>query len=350
MITTKVLNAIEADKDIIILLSKRTAKSDWNTFTRTIFNLIAKLINQKVTGKVIENPHLLSENLLFGEHKFEMLLSELKLNNSLELLDYIKDKELNKPFNWVSGKTLQSYWSGGSPKELKINVLLVFLGIPINEWDDWKHSDMLDDTVKNSLESKKTPEGYFNFNNSKTVKDHFLKCISNYYLGSYYLYYLKSDKQRKVVKAPFIIYEDEQGEILYKTINEGQRYVSYPAQKMANALCFMGKNLDWEEINEMHLINIGMETNPEVLFGVSITMSKYGGFPMALKNILIHQSKDIHFLDDVKEKEFYSDHPIEEEQDALALNYFKKNEAQIMFAEFGCSLENFKETLNNSEK
>lgn len=347
MITTKVLNAIEAAEDINLLLSKRTAKSDWKTFTRTIFNLIAKHINQKVTKEVIQNPYLLNEHLLFGEHKFEILLSELKLDNNFELLEYIKDKEPGKPFNWVSGKTLQSYWSGGNPKELKINVLLVFLGIPITEWDDWKHGDLSTGTFKNDIESKKSPDSYFNFNNSKTVKGHFLKCISNYYLGSYYLYYLKSDNQRKVVKAPYIIYEDEEGEIIFKTTNEGQRYVSYPAQKMANALCFMGKNLDWEEINEMHLINIGMETNPEVLFGVSITMSKYGGFPMALKNILIHQSKDIHFLDDVKEKEFYIDHPAENEQDALVLNYFKKGEPQIMFAEFGCSLEDFKEIVES---
>jgi hypothetical protein len=345
MITTKVLAAIEADKDIILLLSRRTGKSDWKTFTRTIFNLIAKLINQKVTEKVIENPCLLSDNLLFGEQKFEMLLSELDLDNNIELLDYIKDKVLNKPFNWVSGKTLQSYWSGGSPKELKINVLLVFLSIPINEWDDWKHNNMPNNAVDTDIEEKKATNGYFNFDNSKTVKSHFLRCISNYYLGSYYLYYQKCDNHGKVVKAPFIIYEDEQGEILYRTINEGQRYISYPAKKMANALCFMGKNLDWEEINEMHLINIGMETNPEVLFGVSITMSKYGGLPMALKNILIHQSNDIHFLDDVKEKEFFIDHPTEQDQDTLILNYFKKSDSRIMFAEFGCSLEDFKETV-----
>lgn len=349
MITSKVLTAIEADTEIVLLLSRRTAKSDWSTFTRTIFNLLAKLINQKVTEKVLENPYLLSENLLFGEQKFEMLLSELDLDNTHELLEYIKDKELNKPFNWVSGKTLQSYWSGGSPKELKINVLLVYLNIPINEWENWKHIDIQQTNIDSTIEPKNSTEGYFNFSNSKTIKGHFLKCISNYYLGSYFLYYQKCDNHGKVVKAPFVIYEDEQGEILYRTINEGQRYISYPAQKMANALCFMGRNLDWEEINEMHLINIGMETNPEVLFGVSITMSKYGGLPMALKNVLIHQSKDIHFLDDVKEKEFFIDNPAEHEQDAIMLNYFKKGDAQIMFADFGCSFEDFKETLNKSK-
>lgn len=349
MTTTKVLNAIELDEDVNVLLYQRTIKSDWKTYTRTIFNLIAKLINQKVTEKVIENPYLLNEHILFGELKLEMLFSELKLDNILDFLECIKEQKQNKPFNWISGKTLQSYWSGGSPKELKINVLLVYLNIPIQEWDDWKYGDSSLKNNENILTNK--PENYFNFNNSKTVKGHFLKCISNYYLGSYYLYYLKSDRQRKVVKAPFIIYEDNQGEIIFKTTNEGQNYISYPAQNMGNALCFMGKNLDWEEIHEMHLINIGMETKPEVLFGVSITMSKYGGFPMALKNVLIHQSNDIHFLDNIPEKELYLDHKNNiEDKDSLVINYFKKNEHQNIFAEFGCSLEDFKETINNTEK
>ncbi|TRX36844.1 hypothetical protein FNW52_06280 [Flavobacterium sp. ZT3R18] len=347
MITKRVLDALEIHEGIASILKQRTAKSDWKTFTRTVFNLIAKYINQNVTRTVVENPYLLQEHLLFGEQKFEMLLSELKLDNSDDLVEYLKALEPNKPFNWVSGKTLQSYWSGGSPKELKLNVLLTFLAVPIQEWDEWKYGAATIIPNENSSKPNDLTEGYFNFSKTKTVKDHFLKCISKYYLGSYFLYYLKSDKHGKVVKAPFIIYEDEEGEILFRTINEGQRYISYPAQKMANALCFMGKNLDWEEINEMHLINIGMETNPEVLFGVSITMSKYGGFPMALKNILIRQSHDIHFLDEVKEKEFYIDHTAENEQDALVLNYFKKQESQIMFAEFGCSLADFKETLNN---
>jgi hypothetical protein len=347
MITKRVLDALEIHEGIASILKQRTAKSDWKTFTRTVFNLIAKYINQNVTRTVVENPYLLQEHLLFGEQKFEMLLSELKLDNSNDLVEYLKALDPNKPFNWVSGKTLQSYWSGGSPKELKLNVLLTFLAVPIQEWDEWKYGEAIIIPNENSSKPNDLTESYFNFSKTKTVKDHFLKCISKYYLGSYFLYYLKSDKHGKVVKAPFIIYEDEEGEILFRTINEGQRYISYPAQKMANALCFMGKNLDWEEINEMHLINIGMETNPEVLFGVSITMSKYGGFPMALKNIMIRQSQDIHFLDEVKEKEFYIDHTAENEQDALVLNYFKKHESQIMFAEFGCSLADFKETLGN---
>lgn len=347
MITKRVLDALELHEGIISVLKQRTAKSDWKTFTRTVFNLIAKYINQNITITVVENPYLLQEHLLFGEQKFEMLLIELKLDNSQDLGEYLKALEPNKPFNWVSGKTLQSYWSGGTPKELKLNVLLTFLAVPIQEWDEWKYGEASIIPNENCSNPNELKESYFNFNKKKTIKDHFLKCISKYYLGSYFLYYLKSDKHGKVVKAPFVIYEDQEGEILFRTINEGQRYISYPVQKMANALCFMGKNLDWEEINEMHLINIGMETNPEVLFGVSITMSKYGGFPMALKNILILQSQDIHFLDEVKEKEFHIEHTVENEQDDLVRNYFKKHESQIMFAEFGCSLADFKESLNN---
>ena len=86
MTTTKVLNAIELNEDVNVLLYQRTIKSDWKTYTRTIFNLIAKLINQKVTEKVIENPYLLNEHILFGELKLEMLFSELKLDNILDLL------------------------------------------------------------------------------------------------------------------------------------------------------------------------------------------------------------------------------------------------------------------------
>jgi hypothetical protein len=340
MTTTKVLQAIEKSTEIATLLSKRTTNADWGTFTRTLFNLIAKKINQSVTQRTIDNPYLLNEHLLFGEHKYEMLLSELNLTSNLELLEYIRNTDRNKPFNWISGKTLQSYWSGGNPKELKINVLLVFLDIPVNEWDQWKHIAINQNNGSKETATTKEPQGFFNFNTSKTPDSHFLKCISKYYLGSYFLYYLKSDNQRKVVKAPFIIYEDKAGAIFFKTINEGQHYSSYPAQKMGNALCLMGKNLDWEEIHEMHLINIGMETKPEVLFGVSITMSKYGGFPMALKNVLVYQNNDIHFLDDVIEKEINLEQTLDSEETTV-LNYFNSKDSKLMFAEFGCSMADF---------
>jgi hypothetical protein len=341
----KIFNAIENDKRIKMILENRTNIKEWRMFTRTQFNIIAREINKKVSEKVAEDPVYISDFLLLGKDKVENLAFEYNLKYPAEMIDYLDLSSSGKPFNWISGKTLERYWTDESvkPKDLKLNVLLTYLEVPIKDWDEWKYY-----SSPNIFKSAVAHKPQITEENDLIIspKDKiFFKNIRRYYLGSYYLYYIKTDNKR-IVKTPFII-KEEGNKIVVESTSEGHRYKSTVIKNMLKSLYVVNTNLDWEQEEEVYLFNIGLETNPEVIFGVSITLTSKSGIPVAIKNVLIRQSSDVTYLEDESETEinFNSENINEEEQ--VIVEYFKKVSSQILFAEYCCTFEEFKETVEN---
>ncbi len=343
MMKQKIFNAIESDEKIRMILEHRTNITDWKNFTRTHFNIIAKEINKIVSAKVNDNPIYISDFLLLGKDKVENLAFEYSIKNPIEIVDYLDLSSSSKPFNWISGKTLERYWTieGVKPKDLKLNVLLTYLGIAINDWDEWKYySSSKTYELKESQKSNFFSEGQIIVSPKDRI---FFKNIKKYYLGSYYLYYIKTDNKR-IVKTPFII-KLVDDIIVIESTSEGHRYKSTVIKNMLKSLYVVNTNLDWEQEEEVYLFNIGLETNPEVIFGVSITLTSKSGIPVAIKNVLIKQSTDVNYLDQETETEIsFSSKEINEEE-ATIVTYFKKVNAQILFAEYCCTFDEFKEDV-----
>jgi len=339
----KIFKSIESNERIRSILEQRTNITDWKNFTRTHFNIIAKEINRAISEIVNENSIYISDYLLLGKDKVENLAFEFNLENPIDVINYLDLSSSNKPFNWISGKTLERYWTieGVKPKDLKLNVLLTYLGIAIKDWDEWKYYSS-SKTFKSSAIQKPAAIG-----SSQVIispKDMiFFKNIKRYYLGSYYLYYIKTDNKR-IVKTPFII-KLEDNNIVIESTSEGHRYKSSVIKNMLKSLYVVNTNLDWEQEEEVYLFNIGLETNPEVIFGVSITLTSKSGIPVAIKNVLIKQSSDINFLDKETETEInFNSEDINEEESTI-VTYFKKVNSQILFAEYCCTFDEFKEEV-----
>ena len=341
---SKILRAIEQEPTLQTFLAKRTKKVNWQTFTRTQFNFVATHINKLVTQRVLKHPFLLSDYLLIGPNKFETIYFKYKIEKPEALVRFL-DPTSHRPFSWISGKTLESLWAGGRAKDLKLNVLLTYLDIPVPDWEEWKYPKALkNNPPREETLSFPTTKAF----SSTATNKRFYANLRKYYLGSYYLYYLRTDNNQKIVKTPFIIKEDK-GHIIVDSTSEGHRYKSHPIQKMMNNMYIVCQNLDWSEEFETHLFNIGLETQPEVIFGVSLTTTVKGGIPVAIKKILIKQSSAIDFLDGETEKNIPLKTSSTHEEEALVIKYFKQQSHQILFAEYCCSYNDFKEKLGTME-
>jgi len=341
----RIFKSIESDERIKSILEHRTNITDWKNFTRTHFNIIAKEINRSVSEIVNENSIYISDYLLLGKDKVENLAFEYNLENPIDVINYLDLSSSSKPFNWISGKTLERYWTieEVKPKDLKFNVLLTYLGIAIKDWDEWKYYSSSSTFKSSSIQKPAINSGGQVLISPKDKI--FFKNIRRYYLGSYYLYYIKTDN-RRIVKTPFII-KLEDNNIVIESTSEGHRYKSTVIKNMLKSLYVVNTNLDWEQEEEVYLFNIGLETNPEVIFGVSITLTSKSGIPVAIKNVLIKQSADVNYLDHENETEINFNSKDINEEEVTIVTYFKKVNAQILFAEYCCTFDEFKENVED---
>jgi hypothetical protein len=226
-------------------------------------------------------------------------------------------------FNWISGKTLQSYWSGGDAKYIKINALVVFLQVPFSDWDEWQNvPDERMDVYQDKL-SKVSGLGN-GFNRSS------LSIIKSYYLGNYFLYYPKTDGSNNIVKTPFVLKSLDNGQIVVRSVSEGHRYSGKVIGIRDGCLYINCQNLDFEEM-EQYVFNIGLETKPQVLFGVSTTVSVRNRRPVALKNILVKQTDNQKNFDSIPEIEISTDKKYTtDNEEAIIVNYFKVSNNNII--------------------
>jgi hypothetical protein len=322
-LTEKLKTAIEDHLMIIAALKNKSRENRWEGFTRTQFNLVAKVINKQISKEVLVNPDLVEMSLIIGKQNFEKQLRALRSSHIYDFIKYLSTLGEYRVFNWISGKTLQSYWNGGDAKYVKINALTVFLQIPFAEWDEWqKIPDQRMDLYNSSL-SKLSFAGNGFSRSSITI-------IKSYYLGNYFLYYPKTDGSRNIVKTPFILKELDNGQIIVKSVSEGHRYSGKVIGIRDGCLYINCQNLDFEEM-EQYVFNIGLETKPEVLFGVSTTVSVRNRRPVALKNILVKQDKELKNFDGIAEIELPIDKVFTiDSEEAIIVNYFKHNTNYII--------------------
>ena len=316
MISRKIKLEIEKSPTLQQVVNPGEQGGDWSKFTRTFFERIARKINLEVTKKVVASPFLIKDYLLFGEDEFENILFKFKLSGMDDFIEYLRGLNVQKPHLWISGKTLQGYWNNGNAKDKKLNVLLTYLNVELSQWDNWK----------NFKPDERSDQGRFDGNDKHT-----LQLLKKYYLGNYYRYYQKTDNSRVMVKAPFIIREDPKKVAVIETKTVGHRYRNSSVVIRDGALYIDCENLDWNE-KESYILNIGFETNPELIFGVSNTLDKRGK-ALAIKNVLVKQPLRYDY-NQAKALEIPFTQEFEKPcTDAMLLNFFKKSPNNLIITE-----------------
>lgn len=334
-LTEKLKTAIEEHPHINAALQNKSRDNRWDGFTRTQFNLVAKVINKHISKEVLANPDLVEMGLIIGRQNLEKQLQAMRSHHVYDFIKYLNNLGEYRVFNWVSGKTLQSYWNGGEAKYIKINALLVFLQVPFADWGDWQRApNQPADDYSNSLSRISVTGNGFSRSS--------LAIIKSYYLGNYFLYYPKTDGSRTIIKTPFILKELDNGQIVVRSVSEGHRYSGKVIGIRDGCLYINCQNLDFEEM-EQYVFNIGLETKPQVLFGVSTTVSVRNRRPVALKNILVKQAKTDKNFDAIPETELLLDKKFATEtEEAIIVTYFKNSGTSMITTNSCRKLEDVK--------
>lgn len=324
LLNDKIIKAIELHPEVVALLQNGRNNSDWKLFTRTHFNTIARFINKKVTQEVIKKPELLEQYLVIGKLKLEKEIYSLRKKSVGDFINHLGSFSPYRTYNWISGKTLQSYWNGGDAKEIKANALLAFLQVPYNRWDEWMIWEIPAHTGINIF--------------SETNKSS-MAVVRKYYTGNYFLYYQKTDGSRNVIKTPFVLKEDRNGDVIMQSISEGHRYIGKVTGVRDGCLYMDCQNLDFEEM-EQYVFNIGLETKPEVLFGVSTTVSVKDRLAVGLKNVLVKQKSNISGFEEIKETEIPFDRRYNERsEEAVIVHYLKGSGCNVITSRSCCDLD-----------
>ena len=338
-LSEKLKSAIEDHPAIVASLNNKGKGNKWDNFTRTQFNIAAKVINRQISKEVLANPDLVEMNLIIGRQNLEKQLRALRCSHVYDFIKYLGNLGEYRVFNWVSGKTLQSYWSDGDAKYIKVNALVVFLQIPFAKWDEWQK---VPDQHKEAYQTKLSRQSYPNNGMGRSS----LSIVKNYYLGNYFLYYPKTDGSRNIIKTPFILRESDNGQIVVNSVSEGHRYSGKVIGIRDGCLYINCQNLDFEEM-EQYVFNIGLETKPQVLFGVSTTVSVRNRRPVALKNILVKQSHEDKNFDRIPETELPFDQTfIADSEEDIIVHYFKNNAFNIITTNSCRRLEDVKNLVS----
>ena len=330
-LSEKIKKAIEGHPAVIAALKSKSREYNWGRFTRTQFNLVARVINKQVSREAVVNTDLVEMHLIIGKQQLEKQLYSKQFHHVYDFTRYLGGLRDYQVFNWISGKTLQSYWHGGEAKYIKINALLVFLQVPFVEWDDWqKERGRQVEDYGHSL--SRVP--VMGMGGSKSS----LSIVKTYYLGNYFLYYQKTDGSKHIIKTPFILREVENGQVVVKSVSEGHRYSGKVMGIRDGCLYINCQNLDFEEM-EQYVFNIGLETKPQVLFGVSNTVSVKNRRAVALKNILVKQSGNDPGFDNIQETEVpFTRKYAAMTEEAMVVNYLKQASNNIIITPSCCNL------------
>ncbi|MFM8849415.1 MAG: hypothetical protein ACKOE5_03345 [Cytophagales bacterium] len=326
MISLRIRTAIEGHLQLTEDLLDNGFGTDWKKFNRTVFDFIANRINRAVTGRITSSTFLVTERLIIGQDHLDNLLFDKKLKDEESLIHAIANSK--RTFHWLSGKTLHSYWHGGKAKETKLNVLLVFLGIDPAEWEEWKSA---------RRNAQPTP-----LRAKKSVQQDVLK---NYFLGNYHLYYQKSDGSNVLIKAPFVIERDANDQVVVQTITEGHLYKSSLVELREGILYIHLENQFFND-KENHIFNVGNETNPEVIFGISNTITVKSKLAIGLRNVLIKQKRDFSPPNfEEKELAMTGQEKLDDEEN-LVCNFFRKQKTNQLNSYATCSREEMRSMLN----
>jgi hypothetical protein len=302
---------------------------DWTVLKRTLFERIARKINQTVTQRVLKKPYLIKDFLLIGQNEFENICYRHNISTTDKFIEILKTFNQQRPYSWISGKTLQAYWNMGNAKEKKLNVLLTFLDVSVDEWDEWK----------NPRQSPNTYDGQppRHMNDSIYV-------LRKLFSGHYYRYFQKSDQSPVLVKAPFIIQEHDEQVVSARTKTLGHRYKSSYMVIRDGALYIECENMDWNE-KESFIFNIGFESNPKVIVGVSNTLNRKSQ-AIALKNVLVRQSIPYDYKNEGVVEIPFDSLTDPDSIDFKLLSFFRNSRDNIITTSYCYSLEEL-EALGN---
>ncbi len=319
MVSKRIREEIERHEVIRSAINFTRYGEDWTSYPRTVFENVARKINQEVTHRSIANPVLIADNLIVGQDELDTVFFKHGFMSLEDFLNELRSLNSYKPYHWISGKTLHSYWNGGNAKDKKLNVLLTFLGVPVEEWEEWK----------NHLDSREVP--------LTTETDQSLNVLRKYYTGCYFRYYQKTDQSPVLVKTPFVIRTSFNGEPVIEMKTIGHEYRSIHLAVRDGALYIDCENLDWNE-KESFIFNIGFETNPQVLVGVSNTLNRRKE-ALGIKNVLVRQAEPFDYRNTQGvELPFNGYKPLNEEE-ACVLEYFKSSPDNIIKTKISYSLQ-----------
>lgn len=337
LLSTKIKKGIEENNEIIKYLFTNKNSVDWCTFSRTNFNNIAQLINTKITKAVIINPALVEQYFVVGKLKIEKDILNLRCGSVSGFIKHLNDRSEYQIYNWISGKTLQSYWNNGDAKMVKINALLVFLQVPFKDWNNWIIEAPVasaDEHITNIFPFKIIPPNHASFS-----------ILKKYYVGNYYLYYQKTDGSENIIKTPFLLKEDKTGQILIHSVSEGHHYNGMVMGVKDGCLYINCQNIDFEEM-EQYVFNIGLETKPEVLFGVSTTLSVKERLGVALKNVLVKQKNNVEGFEKEREIEISFSKKYEDvSEESVIVAYLKNSLCNIIKTQSCCNLSDLVKSI-----
>ena len=329
LLNKKIKSTVENHPEIILLLQKNRQPGSWEKFTRTHFNNVATLINKKITKEVIKNPDPVVHFLIIGKLKIEKEIYSLRKKSTTDFIHHLSSFSPYQVYNWISGKTLQSYWNNGEAKSVKINALLVFLQVPFAEWESWMQAIALSKSIPASAV---LPPMIYELNK------HSFAIVKKYYTGNYYLYYQKTDGSKNIIKTPFVLKEHESGQIILQSVSEGHRYTGKVMGLRDGCLYINCQNLDFEEM-EQYVFNIGLETKPEVLFGVSTTVSVKDRLAVALKNVLVKQKNNDAGFENIREIEIpFTKKYSAVTEESVIVKYLIKSQHNVVTTQSCCDL------------
>ena len=330
LLSNKIKNGIVKNIEITRVVFQDKINADWSNFTRTNFNNIAQVINKKITKAVIINPDLVDQFIVVGKLKIEKDILNLRCGSVTGFIKHLNDRSEYQIYNWISGKTLQSYWNDGDAKMVKINALLVFLQVPFKDWNNWISEapvSLADEHISNIFQFKIIPQDHSSFS-----------ILKKYYVGNYYLYYQKTDGSQNIIKTPFLLKEDKTGQILMHSVSEGHHYNGMVMGVKDGCLYINCQNVDFEEM-EQYVFNIGLETKPEVLFGVSTTISVKERLGVALKNVLVKQKTNVEGFEKEREIEISFSKKYEDvSEESIIVAYLKNSFCNIIKTQSCCNL------------
>ncbi len=330
LLSNKIKRAIEKNTAIKKLNLIGNFNEDWSNFTRTNFNNIAQVINKQITKAIINKPALVEQYIVVGRLKIEKDILNLRCGTIEGFIKNLSSRSEYHIYNWVSGKTLQSYWNNGYAKTVKINALLIYLQVPLNDWNNWiaePSNRFVDKDISTFFPLKLMDPEHASFS-----------ILKKYYVGNYYLYYQKTDGSEHIIKTPFVLKEHKSGQILMHSVSEGHHYSGIVMGVKDGCLYIHCQNLDFEEM-EQYVFNIGLETNPEVLFGVSTTVSVKARLGVALKNVLVKQKNNIAGFENESEIEIsFAKKYDAVSEESVIVSYLKNSACNIIKTQSCCNL------------
>ncbi|MFM8833120.1 MAG: hypothetical protein ACKOEV_05745, partial [Cytophagales bacterium] len=95
-----------------------------------------------------------------------------------------------------------------------------------------------------------------------------------------------------------------------------------------------------------HIFNVGNETNPEVIFGISNTITVKSKLAIGLRNVLIKQKRDFSPPNfEEKELAMTGQEKLDDEEN-LVCNFFRKQKTNQLNSYATCSREEMRRMLN----